>query len=157
MDSPLRQLTYLDSLRGFVAVGRRMSVTLAAEDLCLTQSAVSRQINGLEQALGFKLFHRGHRKLSFTPAGQRLFRTAEATLMQLAETVEALAGRAESRPVTVTASLGVTALWLLPRLSQFQQKHPRIDLRVAASNKMLRLKAEGIDLAIRYGAFQDMG
>jgi LysR family transcriptional regulator, glycine cleavage system transcriptional activator len=125
MDQALRQLTYLDSLRGFVAVGRRMSVTLAAEDLSLTQSALSRQVHGLEKALGLKLFHRGHRKLSFTPAGERLFNTAQSVLAQLAETIEAIAGRVDHRPVTLTASLGVTALWLLPRLRHFQQFSPR--------------------------------
>lgn len=157
VDASLLRLTSLDSLRGFVAVGRRMSVTLAAEDLCLTQSAVSRQINALEKSLGLKLFERGHRRLSFTPAGERLFHAAEAAFAQLADTIETLAGRAESRPVTLTASLGTTALWLLPRLSRFQQQHPRIDLRVAASNQVLRLREEGIDLAIRYGAAHDMG
>ncbi|RTL23014.1 MAG: LysR family transcriptional regulator [Burkholderiales bacterium] len=157
MDVRLLRLPPLDSLRGFVAVGRRLSVTLAAEDLCLTQSAVSRQINTLEKSLGLKLFERGHRRLSFTPAGERLFSAAETAFAQLADSIEALAGRGESRPVTLTASVGTTALWLLPRLNRLQQQHPRIDLRVAASNQVLRLREEGIDLAIRYGAAQDMG
>jgi DNA-binding transcriptional LysR family regulator len=127
-----------------------MSVTLAAEDLCLTQSAVSRQIHSLEDALGVSLFHRGYRSISFTPAGERLFRTADGVVRQLQDAFEAITRPAEKQPVTITASIGVTALWLLPRLSELQQRYPALDVRVAANDKLLDLRAEGIDLAIRY-------
>jgi DNA-binding transcriptional LysR family regulator len=150
MSVPLVRLASLDLIRGFVAVGRRMSVTLAAEDLCLTQSAVSRQIHALEESLGVKLYTRGHRSMSFTPEGERLFRAADAAVQQLQDVFASLAGARERLPVTVTASIGVTGLWLLPRLGRFQQEHPSVDVRVAANNKVLDLKAEGVDLAIRY-------
>ena len=74
---PVR-LPSLDLVRGFVAVGRRMSMTLAAEDLFLTQSAVSRQIIALETALGARLINRGYRSISFTAEGERFFRIATA-------------------------------------------------------------------------------
>lgn len=151
MATPLVRLASLDLIRGFVAVGRRMSVTLAAEDLCLTQSAVSRQIHSLEDALGLSLFHRGYRSISFTPAGERLYRTADSVVRQLQDAFDSLRP-AERQPVTITASIGVTALWLLPRLGNLQQRHPSLDVRVAANDKPLDLRAEGIDLGIRYAS-----
>ena len=83
MSLPLLKLASLDLVRGFVAVGRRMSVTHAAEDLCLTQSAVSRQVAALETQLGVRLFERGYRSITFTPEGERLFRRADAAVQQL--------------------------------------------------------------------------
>ena len=74
---PVR-LPSLDLVRGFVAVGRRMSMTLAAQDLFLTQSAVSRQIIALEEALGVRLLNRGYRSISFTAEGERFFRVADS-------------------------------------------------------------------------------
>jgi LysR family transcriptional regulator, glycine cleavage system transcriptional activator len=84
---PLVRVPWLDLIRGFVAVGRRMSVTLAAQDLCLSQPAVSRQIRTLEERLGMRLFVRGHRAIHFTPEGQLLFAAADATLSGLQETL----------------------------------------------------------------------
>lgn len=150
MRGPITRLASLDLARCFVAVGRRMSITLAARDLCLTQSAVSRQVHALEEALGVRLLNRGYRSISFTPEGERLFRVADAAVQQIQDAFAALANRPERLPVTVTASIGVTALWLLPRLGDFQQRHPTIGIRLAANNKLLDLQAEGADLAIRY-------
>ncbi|QGZ66102.1 LysR substrate-binding domain-containing protein [Paraburkholderia acidisoli] len=154
MPVSLAQLASLDQIRGFVAVGRRMSITLAADDLCLTQSAVSRQIAALEDALGLRLFQRGYRSIAFTPEGERLFRTADSAVQQLQEALDVLRQGTLRRPVTITASIGVSALWLLPRLGALQQRHPAIDLRVAATDKVLDLRAEGVDLAIRYASLR---
>lgn len=151
MSTPLVRLASLDLIRGFVAVGRRMSITLAADDLCLTQSAVSRQIQALEEAVGTKLLTRGHRAIAFTADGERLFRTANGAIQQLQDAFSVLATH-HREPVTITASIGVTGLWLLPRLGRFQQQHPDIDVRVAANNKLVELHQEGVDLAIRYCA-----
>lgn len=129
-----------------------MSITQAADDLCLTQSAVSRQIQGLEEAVGAKLLVRGHRSIAFTPEGERLFRTADSAVQQLQDAFSALAHSKERQPVTITASIGVTALWLLPRLRGFQERHPNVDVRVAANNKLIDLRLEDVDLAIRYCA-----
>jgi LysR family glycine cleavage system transcriptional activator len=150
MPIPLVRLAPLDLIRGFVAVGRRMSITLAAQDLCLTQSALSRQVRALEDSLGFALFLRGYRSISFTPEGERLFRTADAAVLQLQEVFEVLSHPQEGLPVTITASIGVTGLWLLPRLNGFQRSYPNVDLRMAAVDRNLDLRAEGIDLGIRY-------
>jgi DNA-binding transcriptional LysR family regulator len=146
----LGQLASLDLIRGFVAVGRRMSITLAAEDLCLTQSAVSRQVRTLEEMLGVKLLTRGHRAISFTTDGERLFRLADGVVKQLQDVIGAIKVGAAATPVTITSSIGVAGLWLLPRLGKFLQRHANIDVRIAANNAMSDLRADGLDLAIRY-------
>jgi LysR family glycine cleavage system transcriptional activator len=150
MDSPLLNLPSLDAIRGFVAVARRMSITQAAGDLCLTQSAVSRQIQTLEEQLGTPLFVRRHRAIFLTQDGERLFLLASPWLDRLAEYRESVRPQDRLRPVTITASIGVTSLWILPRLGAFQEAHPNIDVRVSTSNRVLDLERDGIDLAIRY-------
>lgn len=154
MSTPLSQLSQLDLIRGFVAVGRRMSITLAAQDLCLTQSAVSRQVQALEALLDTRLLVRGHRAIAFTEAGERLFRTADVAVQQLQDVCGSLRADSRSRPVTISASIGVTSLWLLPRLSRLQARHPGTDVRVAASNQLSDMRHDGIDLAIRYTSAQ---
>jgi DNA-binding transcriptional LysR family regulator len=150
MPLPLVRLSSLDLIRGFVAVGRRMSITLASQDLCLTQSAVSRQIHALEEQLGVQLLVRGYRSIAFTAEGERLFRSADGAVQQLQDVLGDISAAIAERPVTLSASIGVTGLWLLPRLSRFQKLHPGVDLRVSANNRVADLRNDGIDLAIRY-------
>ncbi|MDL2338390.1 MAG: LysR substrate-binding domain-containing protein [Pseudomonadota bacterium] len=150
MSIPLVRLSSLDLIRGFVAVGRRMSITLASQDLCLTQSAVSRQIHALEAQLGVRLLVRGHRSIAFTTEGERLFRSANGAVQQLQDVLGEIRTAGAARPVMLSASIGVTGLWLLPRLSRFQTLHPGVDLRVSANNRVADLRQDGIDLAIRY-------
>ncbi len=155
MSVPLKRLAPLDQIRGFVAVGRRMSIKEAASDLCLSQSAVSRQVTTLEDALGKTLLVRRHRAISLTPEGERLFRVADSAVQQLQDVFGSLGAAREDMPVTITASIGVTAVWLLPRLVRFQQLYPTVDVRFSASNKVLDMRTESIDLAIRYCAEAD--
>jgi LysR family transcriptional regulator, glycine cleavage system transcriptional activator len=152
MSTPLVRLPSLDLIRGFVAVGRRMSITLAAQDLCVTQSAVSRQIHALEERLGVRLLVRGHRAIAFTAEGERLFRSADGAVQQMQDVLGEITATGVPRPVTLSASIGFTGLWLLPRLSRFQQRHPGVDVRVSANNGLVDLRRDGIDLAIRYTA-----
>lgn len=140
----------LDLVRGFVAVGRRMSISLAAQDLCVTQSAVSKQVHALEAQLGVKLLVRGHRSISFTAEGERLFRSADGVVQQLQDVMGGIRQAGEQRPVTLSASIGMTGLWLLPRLAHVQKLHPGVDVRVSSNNRLADLRNEGIDLAIRY-------
>ena len=150
MPNRLIDLPPLDLLRTFVAVGRRMSITLAAQDLCIVQSAVSRQVQALETALGCRLFVRAYRSIEFTPEGRHLFRMADPMLEQLGSVVGTLRPPAERPCITLTATIGVTALWLLPRLGAFQRAAPDIDVRVAATNRVMDLERDGMDLALRY-------
>lgn len=150
MRHPLLDLPPLDALRGFVAVARRTSITLAAQDLCLTQSAVSRQVQALEESLGAPLLARSHRAVALTPLGEQLFALASPLLEQLADFAREARSGQGPRSVTLTASVGVTGLWLLPRLGDFQRRHPDIDVRVTAGSQVFDLRHEGLDLAIRY-------
>ncbi len=155
MSNRLLDLPSLDLLRSFVAVGRRMSITLAAQDMCLTQSALSRQIQALESSLGYRLLVRGHRSIEFTGEGRRLFRSADAMLEQLGDVGASLRPADTRQPVTISASIGVTALWILPRLNAFQQAAPDIDVRVAANNRFVDLEREQVDLSLRYCRQED--
>lgn len=150
MPVDLSKLPPLDLLRGFVAVGRRMSITRAASDLFLTQSAVSRQIHALEKFLGVRLLVRGHRSITFTAEGERLFRSADGAIQQLQDVAGELRMTGRLRPVTISAATGFVVLWLLPRLGRLHQAHPGIDVRISANNQLVDLRNEGIDLAIRY-------
>jgi LysR family glycine cleavage system transcriptional activator len=150
MPNRLIDLPPLDLLRTFVAVGRRMSITLAAQDLCIVQSAVSRQIQALETALDCRLFVRSYRSIEFTPEGRHLFRTADPMLEQLGSVTGTLRPPGERPCITITATIGVTALWLLPRLGAFQRTAPEIDVRVAATNRVMDLERDGMDLALRF-------
>lgn len=151
MPNRLLDLPPLDLLRTFVAVGRRMSISLGAQDLCIVQSAVSRQIQALESQLGCRLFVRSYRSIEFTPEGRHLFRSADPMLEQLGSVIGALRPPAGRPCITITATIGVTALWLLPRLGAFQRGAPDIDVRVAATNRVMDLERDGMDLALRYG------
>lgn len=150
MPNRLLDLPPLDLLRTFVAVGRRMSITLAAQDLCIVQSAVSRQVQALEEALGCRLFVRAYRSIEFTPEGRHLFRAADPMLEQFGTVIGALRPASERPCITITATIGVTSLWLLPRLGAFQRSVPGIDVRVAATNRVIDLERDGMDLALRY-------
>ncbi|QNK68109.1 LysR substrate-binding domain-containing protein [Variovorax sp. PAMC26660] len=150
MPLSLLRMASLDLVRGFVAVGRRMSISLAAQDLCVTQSAVSKQVHALEAQLGVKLLVRGHRSISFTAEGERLFRSADGVVQQLQDVMGGIRQAGEQRPVTLSASIGMTGLWLLPRLAHVQKLHPGVDVRVSSNNRLADLRNEGIDLAIRY-------
>lgn len=155
MTAPLLRLASLDLLRGFVAVGRRMSITEAARDLCLSQSAVSRQVQGLEDALGHRLFQRCHRSLRFTPEGERLFAVADAALRELQQVWGELSSPHQEAPVTVLCCIGFASLWLLPRLGRFQTQHPGIDVRLAAHGQPKEADAGTVDLTIRYCTEQE--
>lgn len=156
MNTPLLHLPPLDPLRGFVAAARALSFTRAAEVLCLTQSAVSRQVQALEEGLGVSLFVRGTRTLTLTPEGERLARLAEDWLRDYADYAASLRHAQLRPPVTVTATIGISALWLLPRLREFQALHPDVDVRLASSNRIVDLHREGIDLALRYCPDRDV-
>lgn len=150
MDRKFRQLPALDLFRGFEAAARHLSFTRAAEELFVTQSAVSRQIQALEQSLGVALFTRRNRSLALTPAGEQMYRAAEGALRLLAEAVQRVGPDAQKNMVTVTSSIAFCSLWLIPRLAAFRALHPTLDVRVSANNQVLDLDRERIDVAIRY-------
>ena len=151
----LRQLPTLDHLKGFVAAARHLSFTRAGTELCLTQSAISRQVQALEAQLGVPLFQRSTRRLRLTPQGEQLYRCAGELLGRLGAVVQEIGAGGRRPRVTVSASIGVAALWLVPRLSGFQDRQPEIGVRVSADNRLVDLVAEEVDVAIRYCATEN--
>jgi LysR family glycine cleavage system transcriptional activator len=140
----------LELLRAFEASARHLSFTKAGEELALTQSAVSRQIQALEENLGVKLFERRTRALLLTDGGQRFQETVEEVLGQLEDATRRLRGAATARTVTVTTTPGFASLWLIPRLNGYLETHRGVDVRISASYETVNLERDGVDLAIRY-------
>src|SRR6185369_5257372 len=118
MHKTLRALPSLDFLRGFEAAGRRLSFTLAAEELYLTQSALSRQVKALEDALGRPLFMRQHRALTLTPAGLAFHRAVTEMLGGLAAAADSVRGVTRAPGLTVSTTVSFASLWVIPRLSR---------------------------------------
>jgi LysR family glycine cleavage system transcriptional activator len=150
MQEQRRNLPSLDLLRGFEAAARNLSFTKAAAELFVTQSAVSRQVKTIEDHLGVALFARSHRALRLTEAGHDLYRATAQALRELSDAASRIKERSAGRALTVTATIGFSSLWLIPRLTDFRHQRPEIDIRISANNKMLDLEREGIEVAIRY-------
>ncbi len=144
-----RDLPSLDLLKGFEAAARNLSFTKAASELFVTQSAVSRQIQALEEQLGVALFRRHHRELRLTEEGQTLYKTT-GEVLRLVRDVAGRLGARTAGMLTVTTTVSFAALWLVPRLNEFHRLNPGIDMRLAATNEIQDLEREGIDVAIRY-------
>ncbi len=145
-----RPLPSLDLVRGFEAAARLLSFTKAGEELFLTQSAVSRQVQALEEQLGVALFERRHREIRLTDAGRELQRAAVEALRLLSDTAGRIRAHGRAQAVTVTCSIGFASLWLVPRLMEFREGHPAIDIRIDANNRMVDLDRARIEVAVRY-------
>jgi putative choline sulfate-utilization transcription factor len=148
------RLPPLDLLRTFEAVARNRSFTRAADELCLTQSAVSRQIRTLEEALTLRLFHRLHRSIEVTAEGQRLFDSVTRGLDDFSACLAALSTAAKAPQITVSASVAFAWFWLMPRLERFGALQPDVDLRVLATDQPVLPGAGEVDVAILFGSGQ---
>jgi DNA-binding transcriptional LysR family regulator len=140
----------LAQLEAFEAAARTLSFTKAADELSLTQSAISRQIKALEENLELTLFRRLHRALRLTEEGQTLYHAVSDVLAQLHEVAGRLRRRPDNRTVVVTTTPGFAGVWLIPRLASFTAAHPEVDVRISAANNFVNLNRDGVDLAIRY-------
>ncbi|MDT8999658.1 LysR substrate-binding domain-containing protein [Paucibacter sp. APW11] len=143
-------------LRAFEAVARRLSFSAAAEELHLTQSAISRQIRALEEEIGSTLFLRGTRHVELTSDGASLQTSVVAALERLDGTVRQIRQAKGRRVVNVTSFASFASMWLLPRLPEFQRQHPDIDIRVSALDQVIDLDDSELDLALRYCPPQKM-
>ncbi len=140
----------LNSLRAFAALAATGSFTKAGEELKVTQAAVSQQVKALETWLGLALVARSGRSVALTAEGASLASGLEAGFTTMRKSIEALIGTDAERPVQITTSPAFAAEWLLPRMPEFQRRHPEITLLLNASAEIMELKPGGIDLAIRY-------
>lgn len=148
------QLPPLELFRTFEAVARHRSFTLAADELCLTQSAVSRQIKTLEVTLGLNLFRRLHRAIEVTAEGQRLVEAVTRGLDEISGCLSALGAAARAPQITVSASVAFAWFWLMPRLERFGALQPDVDLRVLATDQPVLPGTGDVDVAILFGSGQ---
>lgn len=147
----MARLPSLDTLRVFSVAARHLSFTKAAEELHLTQSAISHRVRALEEELGVLLFNRLTRKLTLTSAGQALAQRVERAVTDIARAIAGLDEDSEERRLIVTTLPSVASRWLVPRLPRFQELHPAIELQVIADPIPVDLRSERIDAAIRFG------
>ncbi|WP_119169078.1 LysR substrate-binding domain-containing protein [Algihabitans albus] len=144
-----KSLPPLASLLPFEAAARLESFTQAAEELHLTQAAVSRQIRSLEEDLGVRLFERRHRAVFLTEAGRDFALSVAASLETLAARATELRGTQRSGEVVLFAELCSAYYWVMPRLSGFHQRNPRIEIRVSASTRPVAQTPEPFDVALQ--------
>ena len=141
----------LNALRMFDAAARHLSLTRAAQELHVTQAAVSQHIRNLEERLGKPLFRRLPRGLALTDEGQALWPVVAQSFERIQQSLQQVA---EPRPreILTVGVVGTFAIgWLIPRLNQFQQLQPHIDLRLLTNNNRVDLAGEGLDAAVRFG------
>jgi LysR family glycine cleavage system transcriptional activator len=146
-----RRLPPLNALRAFEAAARYESFTRAAEELCVTQGAVSHQVKALEAELAIKLFNRERQRLVITEAGREYLTVLRDALARIALGTERLLQRQKAGVLTVSTSPDFAAKWLVHRLGRFADVHPEIDLRVSATLHHVDFAREDVDLAVRHG------
>ena len=137
-------------LRAFEAVARHLNFRLASEELALTQSAVSRQIQSLEEDVGVSLFHRHTRAVELTSAGSVLLRAVTPSLERVDSAVRQIRQSAGRKSVAISTWASFASMWLIPRLESFQRENPDIDIRIDASDVQVDLDVADVDLALRY-------
>ncbi len=155
MQNLRRLLPSAGSLIVFEAAGRLASFTAAGRELGMTQAAVSYAVRGLETQLGVPLFHRRHRQVRLTEAGERFFADVTLGLTHIRKSAEEMRALGVGSHVTLSASTAFASFWMMPRLQQFREDLPGIDLRIQTADRDLDIVAEGIPLGIRGGDPQD--
>ncbi len=146
-----RRLPPLNALKAFEAAARQLSFTRAAEELFVTQAAISHQIKALEEFLGLKLFRRKNRSLLLTEEGQGYFLDIKDIFAAIAEATEKLVARGAKGSLTVILQPSFAIQWLVPRLVRFSAQHPEIDVRIKAVDLDEGSLSEDVDVAIYYG------
>ncbi|MDX1711649.1 MAG: transcriptional regulator GcvA [Rhodovibrionaceae bacterium] len=146
-----RKLPPLNALRAFEAAARHLSFTKAAEELNVTQAAVSHQVKTLEEVLDVELFRRLNRQIQLTEAGETLLPAASQAFDSLAVAVSRLPTADRTGELRLSALPSFAAKWLMPRLFRFRELHPDIDILLEASHVLTDFRRSDTDLAIRYG------
>lgn len=151
MQSLKRLLPSASALVVFEAAGRHENFSRAAEELSMTQAAVSYAVRTLETQLGVLLFHRSHRAVALTETGARFHADVSAGLARIQKSAEQIRAKGRETNVTLSASSAFGSMWVLPRIPKLREELPDIDLRIHASVRDLELDEEGIPLGIRGG------
>lgn len=145
------RLPSLSALRAFEAAARHLSFTRAAEELFVTQAAISHQVRALEEEVGCPLFVRLPRRVALSEEGRILAEAATESFQRISAGMEALSRAGTSGVVSVSVSPSIAVKWLVPRLVDFREKHPEIDVRISANDRLIDPVREGVDICIRYG------
>ena len=148
------RLPSLNGLRAFEAAARHLSFTNAAAELNVTQTAISHQIRRLEEELGLRLFIRQNRTLALTPQAIDYLPGVRAAFLDLRHATERLLGNDGNKVLTISTLTSLAAKWLLPRLTDFQNTHPDIDVRITTTTNLVDFRKDDVDAAIRYGRGQ---
>jgi DNA-binding transcriptional LysR family regulator len=151
------QLPPLNALVIFEAAGRLASFTKAAQELNMTQAAVSYGMKQLEAALGIDLFRREHQRVKLTEDGRRYHQDVTLALEHIRRSTETLQRSQTGTHVTLSCSTAFASWWMLPRLALFRQDNPGIDLRLQTTDKDIDLDAQGVSLGIRRGDGRYLG
>jgi DNA-binding transcriptional LysR family regulator len=151
METLRRLLPSASSLIIFEAAGRHQNFTRAANELGMTQAAVSYAVRNLEEQLGVALFHRIHRAVELTDAGERFHADVTLGLSRIQKSAEDIRAKGREANVTLAASTAFASMWMLPRLAKLRADLPEIDLRIQTSVRDLDLDEEPIPLGIRGG------
>ncbi|ANO33504.1 transcriptional regulator GcvA [Vibrio breoganii] len=146
-----RRLPPLKSLKVFEAAARHLSFTRAAEELFVTQAAVSHQVKALEEYLGLKLFRRRNRSLLLTEEGQSYFLDIKDIFTSLSEATDKVLERSEKGSLTISLQPSFAIQWLVPRLADFNEQEPDIDVRIKAVDMDDGSLTDDVDVAIYYG------
>jgi LysR family transcriptional regulator, glycine cleavage system transcriptional activator len=147
----MSSLPSLNGLRAFEAAARHLSFTRASAELNVTQTAISHQIRRLEAQLGLRLFLRRNRSLALTRDAESYLPSVRAAFEDLRRATERLKRPSRDRLLILSTMASLAAKWLLPRLAQFQEAHPGIEVRISSSSHLVDFQREEVDLAIRYG------
>ncbi len=142
---------HLNALRAFECAARLSSFSLAAKELNVTHSTVSHHISGLEKSLGVELFLRQNRRVYLTAAGRDLFPVLESSFDQISTTLAALRASDASTPLKVTVTPSFANKWLIPRLSDFRNSHPEIEVQLQTSLSLAKLNQHGLSVGVRAG------
>lgn len=148
----MRSLPPLTALRAFEATARLGSVTRAADELSVTHAAVSHQLRALEDWIGAPLFRREHRRIVPNEAGASLLPVVTDAFDRMAARAAEIRAQGGRRVLTISAAPSVAYRWIVPRLAAFSDRHPEIDVRLEHSARLVDLRREGVDVAVRYGA-----
>jgi LysR family glycine cleavage system transcriptional activator len=146
-----RKLPPLNSLRAFEAAARHLSFTRAADELFVTQAAISHQVKGLEEYLGHSLFKRLPRNLALTSQGEALMPVLADAFDDMANAVISLKQEKAGSVLNVRLAPSFAAKWLSPRLKEFWRLYPEIDLCLFHAHNAVDFEREDIDLAVTYG------
>jgi LysR family transcriptional regulator, glycine cleavage system transcriptional activator len=146
-----RTLPSLTALRAFEAAARHQSFSVAARELNVTHAAVAQQVRGLETELGVELIFRQGRGMAVTAEGARLAQALGEGFRSIAQGVAEVSGLAPGAPVRVTLTPAFAAQWLMPRLGDFWRAHPEIEVSLQPDKRLVDLRREGIDIALRFG------